>query len=66
MYARHLMERADCGFDKTRHKEAYLSLTMNLGEIGPYCSGLGIFRATVADGASLPSVRGELGNGAIL
>ena len=34
--ARHLMERADCGFAKTHHKEVYLSLTMNLVAIGPY------------------------------
>ena len=34
--ARHLMERADCGFAKTHHKEAYLSQTMNLDAIGPY------------------------------
>ena len=50
----------------TKLKEAYLSLTMNLGEIGPYCTGLGIFRATVADGASIPSVRGVLCNVTIL
>ena len=64
--ARHLMERAACGFAKTDHKEAYISLTVNLEAIGPFCTGLGIFRSTVADGASIPSVRGELGNGAIL
>ena len=36
MNARHLKERADCGFAKTHHKEAYLSQTMNLDAIGPY------------------------------
>ena len=64
--ARHQMERAACGFAKTDHKEAYIALTVNLDSIGPFCTGLGIFRSTVADGASIPSVRGELGNGAIL
>ena len=39
---------------------------MNLDAIGPYCTGLGIFRSTVADGASIPSVRGDLCQGAIL
>ena len=64
--ARHQMERAAFGFGKTDHKEAYIALTVNLDSIGPFCTGLGIFRSTVADGDPIPSVRGELGNGAIL
>ena len=45
--------------------EVFLTWTMNLDAIGPYCSGLGILRSTIADGIPMPSVRLELSHGAV-
>ena len=59
------MEKVACGFSKTAHKEVFVSLTMNLDEIGPYCTGLGILRSTIADGVAMPSVRLDLSHGAV-
>ena len=59
------MEKVACGFSKTAHKEVFVSLTMNLDDIGPYCTGLGILRSTIADGVAMPSVRLDLSHGAV-
>ena len=62
---RRLMEKVACGFSKTTNKDVFLTLTMNLDAIGPYCSGLGILQSTIADGVPMPSVRVELSHGAV-
>ena len=59
------MEKVACGFSKTTNKDVFLTLTMNLDAIGPYCSGLGILRSTIADGIPILSVRLELSHGAV-
>ena len=59
------MEKVACGFSKTAHKEVFVSLTMNLDDIGPYCTGLGILRSAIADGVAMPSVRHDLSHGAV-
>ena len=59
------MEKVECGFSKTTNKDVFLTLTMNLDAIGPYCSGLGILRSTIADDIPMPSVRLELSHGAV-
>ena len=57
---RRTMEKVACGFSKTAHKDLFVTFTMNLDAIGPYCAGLGIYRSTVADGVPMPSVRLDL------
>ena len=65
LQSRRLMEKVACGFSKTTNKDVFLTLTMNLDAIGPYCSGLGILQSTIADGVPMPSVRVELSHGAV-
>ena len=54
------MEKVACGFSKIAHKDLFVTFTMNLDAIGPYCTWLGIYRATVADGVPMSSVRLDL------
>ena len=60
-----LMEKVACNFMKADNKLVFMKSSMNLDAIGPYCSGLKIFRSTATDGFPMPAVRPVMCHSAI-
>lgn len=63
---RRIMERVACGFQKTPHKDVFITLTTDIDDIGPFCTELGICRSTVSDGIFMPPVRDDMCHGAVI